>query len=608
MSINRNVIVPIPDEANHPKTGKRVFVTLEKIYDQEAKFNRDRRKSIGEACSETEMFPNDAYKIMYPDIYNKYAPHEQKISSPFKILGPYAAFLGIGQQCGIYDVLINSFGPQNANIIMDYSIYSILTQSNVSKDFAATMKKHVLFSEKAYSDTWISEFFKTKMTESQGIRFRDNWIRKCQETGTRSVWLCIDGSNNDCDSKQVVEAENGLDKSGNGGPIVSYMWAVSSKDGRPVTYSVYRGSRVDSKALDEMVKFLSCHKIKVKGIILDRGFWCNDDIDLLEEKEYDYVIMMKGGKGFDEMKSRYGAVLKSERVQYMVDKSGMYGITDKVKVFGNSDRELDVTLFYSNVKSVCKVNKLTDEVKKTKADIQNCIDNSKKYKIPADLKKYYTIKKYKGRKKDEIIINEDILQNEIDSKGFSALASSMSITPNEIDKIYQLRQYSEKQYSTFKTQLGYDVLRVYTTESWQSKFAVGFVAGILRNELENHCLKVNVDTNSALRELEFLIMTRMPDNNYVYVRTMSNKAKDVLNDIGIIESDMDLIVNDENNRLNGPYHHPIHKLPIREVIKRGPGRPPGSKNKSKKQQRKKVIKKPQKELIIKLNCNLKNYF
>lgn len=54
---------------------------------------------------------------------------------------------------------------------------------------------------------------------------------------------------------------------------------------------------------------------------------------------------------------------------------------------------------------------------------------------------------------------------------------------------------------------------------------------------------------------------------------MSSKAKDIPNDIEIIESDMDLIVKDENNRLNGPYHYPIHKLPLREVIKRVPGRP-----------------------------------
>ena len=60
---------------------------------------------------------------------------------------------------------------------------------------------------------------------------------------------------------------------------------------------------------------------------------------------------------------------------------------------------------------------------------------------------------------------------------------------------------------------------------------------------------------------------------------MSLKAKAVLSELSIVEADMSLIAEAENNRQNKTSVHPVHKLPVRDHVKRGPGRPKGSKNK-----------------------------
>ena len=54
------------------------------------------------------------------------------------------------------------------------------------------------------------------------------------------MWLCIDGSNDDCQSNGVDIAEKGHDKLGKNINIVSLNYAVT-EDGKPVTYDVYRG-------------------------------------------------------------------------------------------------------------------------------------------------------------------------------------------------------------------------------------------------------------------------------------------------------------------------------------------------------------------------------
>ena len=50
------------------------------------------------------------------------------------------------------------------------------------------------------------------------------------------------------------------------------MWAVSSEDGRPVTWFLNNGGKVDAKAFEKMIRFLAAADIEVEGVILDRGF------------------------------------------------------------------------------------------------------------------------------------------------------------------------------------------------------------------------------------------------------------------------------------------------------------------------------------------------
>ena len=580
MATDYNAIVPIPSEANHPKaSGRRVFITTKKEYLPEKHYNQDSRISIGISISETEMYPNNNYKVLFPQEFNEHVPYEKKLPEVIKVIGPYAAFLAVGQHTDLYPVMIRSFGPQNANMLMDYAVYSIMTHSNVAKDFQNTMSKHLLFSKKAYSDSWLSDFFKNKLTDEQGRLFRENWILHCKDTGITKAWLCIDGSNDDCDAENMFEAESGHDKSGNGGPIVSYMWAVSSIDGTPITFFAYRGSRVDSVALKEMVAYLSSFGIETEGVILDRGFWNRDDIECLKEAKLDFIIMMKGGHGFDQMLDRHGAMLRSEDVSHMLSAPGEYGTIDKVQIFKNCDEQLYVALLYNNIRAARSVNSLTDKVKECIRSVTTNIANNQPYEIDNVAKPYICVQKFRGRKKDIVAIDDDKLQETVNRKGFAALAVSRQMSAQEVDDIYALRQNSEKQYAAFKTQLGYNVLRVYSPDSWHSKFSCGFIAGILRNEFENRCNKANVDTNTALKELSFVTMTRIRDKTYLYVRLMSLKAKAVLSELGIVEKDMSLIAEAENNRQNKTSVHPVHKLPVRDHVKRGPGRPKGSKNK-----------------------------
>ena len=69
----------------------------------------------------------------------------------------YAAALAIGEQTGLYEDLVTYLGPRSANLVMDYATYSIITKSNVEKDFETEMADKMLFLDRPYSDSWINE-------------------------------------------------------------------------------------------------------------------------------------------------------------------------------------------------------------------------------------------------------------------------------------------------------------------------------------------------------------------------------------------------------------------------------------------------------------------
>ena len=144
------------------------------------------------------------------------------------------------------------------------------------------------YSGKAYSDSSYSDLFERGLTKDQILAFKKKWAMQCKKDGVDGVWLCIDGSNDDCESEGVELAEKGHAKSKRNVEIVSFTYAVTP-GGKPVTFDVYRGGLVDAKEMQAIIDFLSECGIAVEGVILDRGYCNAKAIRFLDSKGIAYV-------------------------------------------------------------------------------------------------------------------------------------------------------------------------------------------------------------------------------------------------------------------------------------------------------------------------------
>ena len=328
MGVYRDKRVPIPrgkgvtiNRGDH----NRVLYTLSAPYDSKAGYAKPKRVTIGHVCPDDTkvMYPTDKYKAIFPGDWEKY--FQEKPDPIIKKMGMYTLGQAVNTKNGIYDILSDSFGVGVANNLMDYALYSILYHSDTASQFETRMKGQILYSGKAYSDTYYSNLFEKLLSKDDVLKFKKNWALQCKHTGIDEVWLCIDGSNDDCESTGVELAEKGHAKSRKNIDIVSFTYAITT-NGFPVTFDVYRGGLVDAKAMQAVIDFLSACGIAVKGVILDRGYCNTKALRYLDGKGIAYIIMVKGHPaGFEETIAEYGNQIKMN-AEWLIEGTNLFGV------------------------------------------------------------------------------------------------------------------------------------------------------------------------------------------------------------------------------------------------------------------------------------------
>lgn len=330
--------IPRPYESYINHSDGRVFIM------NDDGFGNRKRKVIGRATSETMMHPNELYKYLYPSLWKEYYG-EMELPEHELHAGLYALALGIGYKTNLYPILHEVYGPLYGNAIMDYAMYSILERTDTSQLFPDRMAQQVLFSKEVYSDSWFSDLFRKQMTGNANYQFKIRWIKDSVSSGVTKVWLSIDGSNNDCTVSRSDLSEHGNTKSHTNSRIVSYIGAVSAKDGRPVTYFVNNGGMADCKAFQEIAAFLKSTGIEIEGVIIDRGFCTHDVLQTIKECGCPYIVMLKSDNyGHTQMMAEFADTIRW-KVPYVVNNKGMFGIADRKQIFGQYPEEAYITCF-----------------------------------------------------------------------------------------------------------------------------------------------------------------------------------------------------------------------------------------------------------------------
>ena len=563
--------IPRPPNSHINHSDGRVF-----IYNSN---NPNDRTTIGKATSENMMHPNDTFRLLYPEIWEReYSKYHDPMGIEVSV-GLYGLALGSSYKNGLYPVLQDAYGPLYANAIMDYCMYSIKDHSDVTQHYPERMKNEVLFSETLHEDTWYSNLFKYKLTISMHDDFKVQWLKHCIEDGMRKVWLCIDGSNNDCQMQDSLYAEPGKNKSHTQKPIVGYIYAVDSDTGMPVTYFVNPGGMVDSTALQKIITFCVQYHLEVEGAILDRGFCTHDVITVLKDLQVKYVIMTPHDTtGHLKILDECGELI-FWNPEYLVNGEDIYGISKEEQIWSTHNDYGFFNLFFYSTQGSIRGSKFNKEVHETRKAAEKIGRSGIRPEFSEKMKKFF-----------DVVDNEDGTfsvsfdfaewKKALRHQGFYSILTSEDFGPYKTNEIYNLRIASETQYRALKAEEGFDTTRVHTDVSMLSKYAICFAASIMRHTIMNACQKCCLDTNDMIRKMDRIVLLKLDNGSYTAIKDLSGNAQMLFEEFSMNSESFTGIAQDYTRRKTSHVNSQVHVLPEVSTHKeRRRGRYPGSKNK-----------------------------
>ena len=558
MAVYKNIEIEIPKShvtIERQRDGRPALIkyVIEAPYDREKGYARPKRTTIGHqvAGSTTMMHPTTQFAEIFPSQWEKIS--SEKVRPSIKKIGMFTACQSINAKTGIKDILDSVYGTDHANAMIDYAMYSIIHHTDNAEGFAYKMRDELTYSKELYSDSYYSRLFEERMSKEMELDFKRKWALQCKENGLEGVWLCIDGSNDDCESKGVEIAEKGHAKSRKNINIVSFTYAVTP-DGKPVTYDVYRGGLVDAKAMKAILDFLDECNIKVYGVILDRGYCDTKAIRYLVEHGIAYIIMVKGSPdGYESVLGKCAGKIKMN-ADYLIPHTYLFGCQQEVQLFKNYDHKDYLTLFFDYRNASDRITALLKKLYKEMLRLEESILKGEK---PSVDKAYGNLLSISN---DQCVeINRANLQSLLEEKGMYSIVTSSEMSPADVHSLYASRSSSETQYRLVKTQLGYGAMRVQYTAGVRAKFTVGFIASVIRHEIEKAACSVERDTNQIVRELE-LIEARKLNGVYTYTHTENARIKAFFSSMSeTAQILIDESVKYENDRQAGRMPTPRHR-------------------------------------------------
>ena len=438
------------------------------------------RTVIGCMAETGMMFPNDNFRELYPDLWARHYGDnipEQR----FARTGLYALSLGAGYRTLLYPVLAESLGARDANVIMDFAMYSIQEDDDKSS-MPEVMGKYMLFSARRMNEAWYRKFFSEELSPALVRLFCIRWLKQLQkEHGLESVWLCTG-------TADLGSAANCGSLSGS----ISYVWAADSRDGRPVSYFVCKGALPSRKDLEEITSFVSSCNVAVKGVILESDHASPQILKEIRDSGLEYVVRLKPDTyGYADMHARHAKDICWEFGRLL--EPAVFGIAGQGRLFSAAEDASCTGLFFSGDPVLQRdAIDLVTKIRTTAVQLQQRLArNPDNVSVPDEFKKYISLER------DEngvlhAVCNRERCQKILDNTGYFALASSEELSAGELYGRYKLCLASEKQFAAFRDMLLNDAIGLFSAGLYSDRaagnfFLAGLAAAVIRTEMKLAC-------------------------------------------------------------------------------------------------------------------------
>ena len=501
-----------------------VYIEKGRTYSKEKKYSIPKRTCIGKRDNEQPdfMFPNEKFLKFFP---REALPSEKdgRIRSGCLHVGVFFVIRKIISDYKLDEMITRIIG-QDAGLFLDLAAYSIITEDNAGQYYPDYAYNHALFTDnmKVYSDSKVSDFLKD-VTVDQRIQFLNEWNAKRDHR--EKIYISYDSTNKKSQAGEIDMVELGHAKEGIEEDIFNYAVAYDRNNREPLFYESYPGSIVDVSQLQHTLKKAKSYGYEHIGFILDRGYFCKENIRFMDDNGYDFVIMVKG------MKSLVSSLILEVQGSFENDRRNsirafkVSGTTVKRKLYAGDSEERYFHIYYDDGKKAGEREIFEDKIDRMSRKLRDLMGEP--VRPGGDYKKYFDLVFWHEGLEDEKFMSgierADVINREIQLCGYFVIVTSAKMTAEEALVLYKSRDASEKTFRADKSYLGARAERVYSNESADTKIFIGFVATIIRSRiytlLKDEAARLDKKPNymtvpAAIKELEKIEMLKGADNEY----------------------------------------------------------------------------------------------
>ncbi len=532
-------------------------------YNNKVKGSRPEKIYIGKICKDDKKYfvPNKRYFELYPEETKEEKVPTQADSISF---GNFILLQKIIEKLHLTECLSYAFSSSDddtieiddkikSDLVLDIASYMINEESSDMQHFPDYCFKNAIASNKLYSDSDISKFFKEEITDRVRERFLLKWQYFNKDSFNEPIFVCYDSTNFNSVSEGITFLEYGHAKDDNNKPQFNLECVIKSKDGLPLAYDTFPGSIIDISQCQSMLSLLTNLGYKNITIVCDRGYISKQNIKDIINKGYSFLFMVKDNLVIkknvvylhgDEVRDNASCFYPEYDIFAKTYEDTIY---DDIKVYHHVFYTSDISkedrkYFFDSIENKEKElnSMLNKKIEKTKIQLESTYG------------RYFDLV-YGDTQGDKLILkgfskNNDKINKEYRMLSFYTIITDKPMTISEVIEQYKLRDRVEKSFMCIKTNFNLKTFYTHSNETTLSKVFVCFIASIIRSVLVDKTRNLREETKdtksytvkASILEVSKIEATRTIFKNQRIIKyVLTRKQKKILDAFDIKEKEID---------------------------------------------------------------------
>ncbi len=521
------------------KTGITYVYQNEPYWDKEKQQSRAKRKLIGKLDSETgEIVPTRSYKnSQKQESATPIRPGPVPITKVRRsFYGASYLFDQIGRLTGIAEDLKSCF-TDNYKQILSIAYYLILEENNALSRFSHWQRLHIHPHGDDLSSQRSSELFQSIAEEERMAFFRKQGKRRIE----KEYWA-FDITSLSSYSETLSQVKKGRNKEHDRLAQINLALLFGEESGLPFYYRKLPGNITDVKTVKQLMAEFDVMGYKKVSVILDRGFYSKENINLLYKNHQKFIIGVKLGlnyvkeileeerenlKLWSNLQTQFGAYGLCRAIEWDYEQERPYK-GDVLK----SKRRAYLHLFYNPEKAAKDQADMNDYLTSLHNDL---VENTLKEYRMKDYEKFFdvTTTPKRGRK---VKPKEEAMRQAAKNYGYFALLSNEVKDPFEALSLYRSKDIVEKGFGNLKDRLNFRRMQVSSELSLNGKLFVEFIALIylsyVKKKMQDAGLFEKWTLQGLLDELDTIELFESPEHGRL-LGEVTKKQEEIYNALGV---------------------------------------------------------------------------